>query len=162
MTSYVFCLFLICKHPDSQKVLWHQNNENYTISIPQKFSITFGIRIFWQLGPSLLNKQKWRAMIFFNFQHSWNCGFYFKGVSGCVLQISLETRIHSSRMRTVRSLPSPNEALPGQRPSRTEALPLDRDRPWTETPGQRPSPPPPCGQTNTCENIAFANFVRGR
>ena len=63
-----------------------------------------------------------------------------------------------------------------QRPPWTETLPwtettLDRDPP-TETPRQRPSPwietppdrdrefpPPPCGQTETCENITFANFV---
>ena len=38
--------------------------------------------------------------------------------------------------------------------------PLDRDPSWMETPRQRPRPPP--GQTDTCENTTFANFVCGR
>ena len=41
--------------------------------------------------------------------------------------------------------------------------PLDRDPPWIETPHQTETPqteiPLPRGQTNTCENITFANFV---
>ena len=46
--------------------------------------------------------------------------------------------------------------------------PLDRDPFDRDPPGQRPpwteaeTPPPPRGQTDTCENITFANFVCGR
>ena len=50
------------------------------------------------------------------------------------------TRMHSSRMRTARSLPY-GGGLPNRDPR-----------------GQ--SPPPPW--TNTCENITFANFLCGR
>ena len=55
---------------------------------------------------------------------------------------------HSSRMHTACSLLYRGSSdrdtwIPGQRP-----------------PGQRPRPP--CGQTDTCENITFANFVCGR
>ena len=65
--------------------------------------------------------------------------------------------------------PCTETPTPRQRP--TGQTPLDRD-PWTETPlyrdpldrdpwdrdppGQRPRPP--CGQTDTCENLTFANF----
>ena len=52
------------------------------------------------------------------------------------------TRMHSSRMRTARSLPYGGGVSP------------------TETPVHRV--PHPRGQTNTCENITFANFVCGR
>ena len=104
----------------------------------------------------------------------------------------METRMHSSRMRTARSLPYRgglnrnwmDRDSPAQRP------PLNRDPLWKETPGprcpdrkpqtetrwtetplwtetppseQRPSwTETPCGQTNTYENITFTNFVCGR
>ena len=48
------------------------------------------------------------------------------------------TRMHSSRMRTAHSLPYRGVSLSGPPP--------DRDPP---------------GQTNTCENITFTNFVCG-
>ena len=65
---------------------------------------------------------------------------------------------------------------PRRETSQTET-PLDRDPPLTETPlGHRPPQTetsrmetpldrdrdPPCGQTDNCENIIFANFVCGR
>ena len=55
------------------------------------------------------------------------------------------------------------ETLPDRDPPDRD--PLDRDPPWAEThldrdpPGQIPRPP--CRQTDTCENITFANFVCG-
>ena len=65
-------------------------------------------------------------------------------------QSHAETRMHSSRMHTVLSLPY--GGLP------------DREPPGRDPPGQRPpwTDTPPRGQTNTCENITFTNFVDGR
>ena len=67
-----------------------------------------------------------------------------------------KTRMHSSRMRTVRSS---SRLLAGVCRSAcwdTPPPPLA----WTP-PGPGPGHPP-CGQTDTCENITFANFVCGR
>ena len=78
--------------------------------------------------------------------------------------------MHSSRMRTVRTLPYVTPAwtetpLPGQRPPALDTGPPPPA--WTETtrtetlPGQ--SPPPdrePHEKTDTCENITFANLRR--
>ena len=70
-----------------------------------------------------------------------------------------------------RQKPPGQRSPPQQRPPTTtgQRSPTNRQRPPTldsdphhrkETPsGQRPRP---CGQTNTCENITFANFVCGR
>ena len=72
--------------------------------------------------------------------------------------------MHSSRMRTARSLP-----YGGQRPPWTEIpwtktpwaeTPLDRDPPWMETPQtETETETRPHGHTDTCGNITFANFV---
>ena len=59
------------------------------------------------------------------------------------------TRMHSSRMRTARSLPY-GWGSPWQRPPSGHRPPPPTDRDITR------------GQTNTCENITFANFVCGR
>ena len=62
-------------------------------------------------------------------------------------------RMHSSRMRTARSLPYGGISM-------TETPPLDL--PWRDCPPRQSlRPPPPCGQTDTCENITFTNFVCG-
>ena len=64
------------------------------------------------------------------------------------------------------------ETTPGHRPFQAETpqaeIPLDRDPPGQrETPWDRDPPSRdrdrdmPCGQTDTCENITFANFVCG-
>ena len=83
------------------------------------------------------------------------------------------------RQRPSGQRPSWTETLldrnpPGQRPPDRDLLdrdpldrdPLDRDHcietPWIETPWTGTlldREPLPCGQTNTCENITFANFV---
>ena len=47
---------------------------------------------------------------------------------------------------------------PGQRHPCGQKPPLDRDPLWTETPWTEF----PSGQTNSCENLTFANFVCGR
>ena len=80
------------------------------------------------------------------------CNKYLK-----ISSVIKNTRMHSSRMRTARSLPyggglcsrgfSLTEIPPGQRPPRQRPLgqrppwtetPLDRDRPGQRPPGQRP------------------------
>ena len=83
------------------------------------------------------------------------------------LLLRMETRMYSSRMCATHTLPywgSPwQRPFPGQRPPWTETPILNRDPtdrdPRTETPLDRD---PKRGQTNTCENITFANFVCGR
>ena len=61
--------------------------------------------------------------------------------------------------------------LPGQRPTLTETSldrdpldrdPLDGDSLWTEISLWTETETPPCGQSDTCGNITFANFVCGR
>ena len=68
------------------------------------------------------------------------------------------TRMHSSRMCTARSLPYGGFSARGVSLTETpwKETPLDRDAPWAEPPLTET----PCGQTSTCENITFANFVR--
>ena len=86
----------------------------------------------------------------------------------CML-LTFTIRMHSSRMRTAHSGPyglsswpgppsplvhrPPGQRPPGQGPPGRD--PLDRDPPEQKA-------PPPCGQTNTCENLTFAKFLSGR
>ena len=62
--------------------------------------------------------------------------------------------------------PLPHEQRP--HPPFWTKSPPDVDPTWTETPSPMDTDPtldrdtPPRGQTNTCENITFANFVCGR
>ena len=75
--------------------------------------------------------------------------FYWQRIISTLYSILLIlTRIHSSSMRTVRSLP--NRETPDRDPLRTE-IPLD-------------SGPTPCGQTDACENITLSrtSFAGGK
>ena len=75
-------------------------------------------------------------------------------------KIKKKTRIHSSNIRTARSLTVSHSIRGGIFPTHLDADPpdadplLDVDLPWMQT--------PPRGQTNTSENIiTLANFVCG-
>ena len=119
----------------------------------------------------------------------------------CFSNNTFQTRMHSSRMRTARSLiVSPyfvvSHAHPPQEQPRTHlpaaTMHAPLEQPCTppraathappaatthalpgatthappgatmHTPPEQPRMPPPCGQTDTCKNITFANFVCGR
>ena len=96
----------------------------------------------------------------------------------CERQKIKETRMHSSRMRTIRSSshlplggiclsacwdtnpPPPGQTPPGSRhttlgpgPPRSRYSPLGPDHPPQDQ-------TPPCGQTHACENITFATSLR--
>ena len=107
----------------------------------------------------------------------------------CYKPIQYTTRMHSSRMRTARLLPiSPSMhcswgvyLLEGYLPEGGCTCPGDVPA-WGDVPalgvyllvggvpaqgvyllvGGVPAQVPPCGQTDTCKNITFADFVCGR
>ena len=141
--------------PDPEKVLnrfikWHhqtvcKKNNNWILNEQHEF---FTNNWTWYFHPKLSSSIGTRHPT------------YLTSLTSYIRVSTNYTRMHSSRVRTVRTLPYGGR----QRP------PLDRDRPRqrhprAETrdpvPGQRPRPPPR-GQTDTCENINFANFVCGR
>ena len=69
----------------------------------------------------------------------------------------MKTRMHSSRMRTARSLTVSYSIRWGR-----EGLPLPMADPLADPlDADHPLPPPACGQTPV-QNITFADFVFGR
>ena len=82
-----------------------------------------------------------------------------------------QKRMHSSRMRTARSLtvsrsichahpPLPCHAcLPATHAPHHARPPATHAPPAMHAPLCHAYPPPSCGQTDTCKNITFANFV---
>ena len=101
--------------------------------------------------------------------------------SQTVLQLNNKTRMHSSKMRTARSLTVSRSicrghawhaCLPAMHAPRHACPPLPHMPPAMHAPPaiHAPSmhtplshmPPSPCGLTDTCKNLTFANFVWGQ
>ena len=113
-----------------------------------------GIVLYWK-HPQMFRRKTTRQYLHFHYVSRFACtnGFF------------KLTRMHSSRMRTARSL-TVSRRIPCTPPA-TMHTPGTVHAPWHHSYPPAPCTPPtrhvpPCGQTDTCKNITFANFVCGR